>query len=60
MKEYRYWVEVTWNGRTTRIFGSDDRLILDKYVASCDRNLDIRVVDTLEEEVNHGRRNRSR
>lgn len=59
-KKYRYRLEVEWSGEWRKLWGSDKRIELDQYVASCrDPNLRFQVVDTLFEEVNErGRRHK--
>ena len=50
--KYRYWLEVTWNGHTKRLWGSDKRIELDEWAAKCGPDIAVRVIDALEEEVN--------
>lgn len=60
-KKYRYWVEVTWMGRTKRLFGSDKRKELDEWAMGCGPEVEVQVIDILEEEVNeHGGHHRPR
>ena len=59
-KKCRYQLETYWAGAWRRLWGSDKRLELDEYVASCkDPAVQFRVIDTWEEEVmNRGRRHK--
>lgn len=60
-KKCRYQLEIMWSGAWRRLWGSDKRLDLDQYVASCPANLEFRIVDTLLEEVEErGRRHKPR
>ena len=58
--KYRYQLEAYWAGAWQRLWGSDKRLELDEYIASCkDPSVQFRVIDTWEEEVmNRGRRHK--
>lgn len=59
-RKYRYQLEAYWAGGWRRLWGADNRLELDQYIASCkDPQVQFRVVDTWEEEVmNRGRRHK--
>ena len=50
-KKYRYWLEVTWQGHTTRLWGADKRVELDEYIMKCGPGVEARVIDSLEEEA---------
>ena len=56
-EKQRYQLEIKWQGKWRRLFGSERRIELDEYRATCPDNLEIRIVDT-EEETDHGRRHR--
>ena len=56
-EKQRYQLEIMWQGKWRRLFGSEKRIELDEYRATCPDNLEIRIVDT-KEEAEYGRRNR--
>ena len=50
-------LQIFWDGEWRTRFGSDERIELARYIEECPKDLELRIIDNLEEEVKaRGRR----
>lgn len=50
-------LQIFWDGEWRTLFGSDKRIELARYIEECQKDLELRIIDNLEEEVKaRGRR----
>ena len=56
-KKYRWTLQVYWEGGWRTLWGSESRKDLIEYTDRCPKDIEFRIVDSLEEEVKaRGRR----
>ena len=56
----RWRLEVLYSDKWRKLWCSDKRIELVEYAEQCGKDIQVRIVDTLEEEMENGRRNRSK
>jgi hypothetical protein len=50
-KKLRWTLQIFWDGEWRTLFGSDKRIELARYIEECPKDLELRIIDSLEEEV---------
>lgn len=56
-KKWRWILQIRWAGEWRTLWGCDKRVDLVQYIEQCPPDLELRITDSLEEEVNaRGRR----
>jgi hypothetical protein len=50
-KKWRWTLQILWGGDWRTLFGCDKRIELARYIEECPKDLELRIIDNLEEEV---------